>query len=140
MTTGGRFWSDLGTSLQSKDASRRAEAEKALAQITDRRAVPMVWATFGRGNASLQQVAVQVLGQIDDPSASRSLVMLAVFGGSADVRQQSDRNTAPARCAGVCRPADRHDSKANQVHGEDGSADRASRASFLSMGKDRRPI
>ena len=60
-----------GPALQSKDASRRAEAEKALAQITDRRAVPMVWATFGRGDASLQKVAVQVLGQIDDASASR---------------------------------------------------------------------
>jgi tetratricopeptide (TPR) repeat protein len=79
----------LRTGLQSKDASRRAEAEKALAQITDRRAVPMVWATFGRGNASLQQVAVQVLGQIDDASASRSLVMLAVFSGSPGVRRKA---------------------------------------------------
>ncbi len=79
----------LRNSLQGKDASRRAEAEKTLAQITDRRAVPMVWATFGRGHASLQQVAVQVLGQIDDPSASRSLVMLAVFSGSPDVRSKA---------------------------------------------------
>jgi Pretoxin HINT domain len=79
----------LRSSLQSKDASRRAEAEKTLAEITDRRAVPMVWATFGRGNASLQQSAVQVLGQIDDASASRSLVMSAVFSGSADVRRKA---------------------------------------------------
>ena len=77
----------LGNGLQSKDASRRAESEKALSQITARGAVPMVWATFGRGDASLQKVAVQVLGQIDDPSASRSLVMLAVFSASADVRR-----------------------------------------------------
>ncbi len=79
----------LRTSLQGKDGSRRAEAEKALPQINDRRAIPMVWATFGRGNASLQQVAVQVMGQIDDPGASRSLVMLAVFSGSADVRSKA---------------------------------------------------
>ena len=79
----------LRNGLRSKDASRRAEAEKALAQITDRRAVPMVWATFGRGEPALQQVAVQVLGQIDDPSASRALVMLAVFGGSANVRRKA---------------------------------------------------
>jgi hypothetical protein len=77
----------LRMSFQSKVGSRRAEAEKALSQINDRRAVPMVWATFGRGDVALQKVAVQVLGQIDDAAASRSLVMLAVFGGSADVRR-----------------------------------------------------
>jgi tetratricopeptide (TPR) repeat protein len=77
----------LRAGLQSKDGARRAEAEKALAQVTDRLAAPMVWATFARGNAPLQKVAVQVFGQIDDPTASRSLVMLAVFGGSGDVRR-----------------------------------------------------
>jgi len=75
--------------LQSKDASRRQEAERGLSQINDRLAVPMVWATFAKGNSSLQKVAVQVLGQIDDPSASRSLVMLAVFSGSPEVRAQA---------------------------------------------------
>jgi hypothetical protein len=75
--------------LQSKDPARRAKAERELAQITDRDAVPMVWATFGRADASLQKVAVQVLGQIDDGSASRALVLLAVFGGSAEVRGQA---------------------------------------------------
>jgi len=76
----------LRTVLRSKDSARRAEAESALGQITDRRAVPMVWSTFGLGDAALQRVAVQVLSQIDDPSASRALVLLAVFSGSADVR------------------------------------------------------
>ena len=77
------------SSLQSRDPSRRGNAEQALAQITDRDAVPMVWATFGRGDAASQKVAVQVLGQIDDASASRSLVLLAVFGGTADARSQA---------------------------------------------------
>jgi tetratricopeptide (TPR) repeat protein len=77
----------LRAGVQSKDGARRGEAEKALASVTDRLAVSMVWATFARGNATLQKVAVQVFGQIDDLSASRSLVMLAVFGGSADVRR-----------------------------------------------------
>jgi hypothetical protein len=72
--------------IQSKDAARRLEAERGLAQITDRLAVPMVWATFAKGNSALQGVAVQVFGQIDDPSAARSLALLAVFSGSADVR------------------------------------------------------
>ncbi len=49
----------------------------------------MVWATFGRGDAAMQRVAVQVLGQIDDGSASRSLVLLAVFSGSAAIRGEA---------------------------------------------------
>ena len=85
-STGRRFSRKLRTNLWSKDKAKRAEAETALAQITDRRAVPMVWATFGMGDAALQKIAVQVLSQIDDPAASRALVLLAVFSGSADVR------------------------------------------------------
>jgi tetratricopeptide (TPR) repeat protein len=73
--------------LQAKSPTRRAEAEQALARITERDAVPMVWAVFGRGEPSMQKVAVQVLGQIDDGSASRALAMLAVFGGSPEVRR-----------------------------------------------------
>jgi hypothetical protein len=75
--------------LQSKSSTRRAEAEQSLARITERDAVPMVWAVFGRGEPSTQKVAVQVLGQIDDGAASRALAMLAVFGGSPEVRRQA---------------------------------------------------
>ena len=77
------------SALQGKDATRRAHAEQALSRITDRDAVPMVWSTFGRGDESMQRLAVQVLGQIDDASASRSLVLLAVFSGSATVRGEA---------------------------------------------------
>jgi hypothetical protein len=84
------YWKPLleryRNALQSRDSFRRQEADKALAEIKDPLAVPMVWATFARGNDAQQYTAVHVLGQIDDPSASRSLVMLAVFGGSKDVR------------------------------------------------------
>jgi len=41
------------------------------------------------GDRALQKVAVQVLGQIDDRSASRALVMFAVFGSSSEVRGQA---------------------------------------------------
>ena len=74
---------------QSKSAARRAEAEQALARITEPDAVPMVWAVFGRGEPPLQKAAVQVLGQIDDGSATWALAMLAVFGGSSQVRRQA---------------------------------------------------
>jgi hypothetical protein len=76
----------LRTNLKSKDKARRAEAEKALTQITDRRALPMVWSPLGLGDAALQEIAVQVLAQIDDPSAARALVLLGVLSGSGDVR------------------------------------------------------
>ncbi|MGO9468442.1 MAG: HEAT repeat domain-containing protein [Isosphaeraceae bacterium] len=79
----------LRANLKSKDKARRADADKALGQITDRRAVPMVWATLGMGDSAHQRIAVQVLGQIDDASASRALVLLAVFGGSPEVRARA---------------------------------------------------
>ena len=34
--------------LSSRDKARRAEAEKALTEVSDPRAVPMIWAVFGR--------------------------------------------------------------------------------------------
>ena len=72
----------------------------------------MVWATFGRSDASLQKVAVQVLGQIDDASASRCLVLLAVFSGSpscdreaaATLRQKDAREFASMLIAMILEP------------------------------------
>src|SRR5262245_23671824 len=36
--------------LEGKDAARRAKAEKAISEVTDPRAVPMIWAVFLRGS------------------------------------------------------------------------------------------
>ncbi len=72
--------------LANKDEVR-AEAEDALAALDDPRAVPAVVAVFGRGDVADQHRAVQILGQIDDRSASLALARLAVFSGSADVRR-----------------------------------------------------
>ena len=60
---------------------RRSErrAEQGLTEVTDPRAVPMIWAIFVRGNERQQIAAVQMLGQIDGPSASNGLAALAVF-------------------------------------------------------------
>jgi tetratricopeptide (TPR) repeat protein len=76
----------LREGLQSKDAAKRARAESDLAEVTDPRAVPMIWSVFGRGSERLQIAAVQMFGQIDSPSASIALAGLAVFNSSADVR------------------------------------------------------
>jgi len=72
--------------LESKDSARRARAETAIVEVTDPRAVPMIWATFVTGSARLQLAAVQMLGQIDGPVASTSLAALAVFNPSGQVR------------------------------------------------------
>jgi len=79
----------LREGLVSKDASRRARAEQGLVEVTDPRAVPMIWALFVRGNERLQIAAVEMLGQIDGPSASNALAALAVFNASAEVRQRA---------------------------------------------------
>jgi hypothetical protein len=72
--------------LGDKDASKRAQAARDLAALNDPRAVPSLWTTFCVGNAAMQTLAVQVLGQIDSPGATRALAMLAVFSESAEVR------------------------------------------------------
>ena len=67
--------------------SRREEAEAALAEVTDPRAVPAILHAFGKGREGDQLRAVQLLGQVDSPSASRSLAGLAVLSKSPEVRR-----------------------------------------------------
>jgi hypothetical protein len=71
------------------EANRRDEAERLLAGINDPRAVASVWSVLVAGSASTHTVAVQVLGQIDAPAASRALAFLAVFDPSAEVRRRA---------------------------------------------------
>jgi len=90
-TTADKYWKVLLARLRSglEDRSKQAEATKALQTITDPRAVPSVWTTFARGKASSQQVAVQLMGQIDSPGSTRALALLAVVSPSADVRSKA---------------------------------------------------
>ncbi|WP_435008480.1 polymorphic toxin-type HINT domain-containing protein [Tundrisphaera lichenicola] len=67
--------------------SKRDEAEAALLAITDPRAVPSVVGSFVSGRHTDPLRAVQLLGQIDSPSASRAMAALAVFDRSAEVRR-----------------------------------------------------
>ena len=75
--------------LESKDAAKRTKAEQELADVTDPRAVPMIWAIFVRGGERQQIAAVQMLGQIDGPTASHGLAALAVFSPAAEVRRRA---------------------------------------------------
>ena len=71
------------------EKAHRARAEEELAGVTDPRAVPSLWLTLAQGSADHQARAVQVLGQIDAPGASRALALLAVFGRTPEVRRAS---------------------------------------------------
>lgn len=72
--------------LTGKSHARRAEAESSLAHVNDPRAVAAVWDVLAAGDERCQLMAVQVLGQIDGPSSSRSIAALALFSPSPAVR------------------------------------------------------
>jgi Pretoxin HINT domain/HEAT repeats len=76
--------------LEGKDPSKRSRAERALAGVTDPRAVPMIWAVFISGGTERSQVAaVQMLGQIDGPAASLALATLAILDPQGTVRARA---------------------------------------------------
>ncbi len=79
----------IRSGLESKDRERRERAEAEAFQVTDPRAVPMVWSVFVPRGVSGQVIAVRLLGQIDAPGASRALAMLAISGKSGEVRGQA---------------------------------------------------
>jgi hypothetical protein len=101
-----RHWKPLLTKWRGwlGDKARRAAAEEALAGVTDPRAVPAVWEVFVAGGTSRHDRAVQILGQIDAPAASRALTILAVSGPSAEVRRlatETLRSRDPREFAGL---------------------------------------
>ena len=73
--------------LDDRDPARRSEARARLDALTDPRATPSVRAVFGFGKPAHQTIAVQLLGQIDSPAATRTLIELALKAGSAEVRR-----------------------------------------------------
>jgi hypothetical protein len=86
-----------------EDKSKQAAAAKHLEEVIDPLAVPAVWAVFVGGDESQQLVAVQVLGQIDAPTASEALARLAIASPSPKVRgraietlRRRDRRTVTA--------------------------------------------
>ncbi|HEY2157408.1 MAG TPA: polymorphic toxin-type HINT domain-containing protein [Isosphaeraceae bacterium] len=69
------------------EKARRAEAEARLAEVSDPRAVPAIWAVFGSGNSAQQRVAAGLLAQVNGAAASRALVALVARGKSPEVRR-----------------------------------------------------
>jgi hypothetical protein len=85
------LWSDTLTNLHRwiHKGARHAEAEKALAQIEDPRAVLPIYREFGRRGPADQLIAVQLLGQIKSPESSKTLAVLTVYGATPDVRRRA---------------------------------------------------
>lgn len=69
--------------------AKRDNAEQELARVTDPRAVRSVWAVFARGRSQSQRRAVQLLGQISSPPATRALATLALLSPDDEVRRQA---------------------------------------------------
>jgi hypothetical protein len=88
-----KFWkprlAHLRDGLLGHDRGKRPAAERGLGQITDPRAVPMVWSSFARGSVASQRVATQIFGQIDAPGSSRALALLTVLSTSPEVRSSA---------------------------------------------------
>ena len=81
----------LREAVESKVETRRLKAEKELYQVTDPRAVPMIWKIFGNGSDKAQLVAVELFSQIEGPEASFCLLVLAIDKPSSEVRSQAAR-------------------------------------------------
>ncbi len=73
--------------LRGRDQAKRDEAEKALDELADPRAVKFVWSAFATSGPWGQPIAVRVLGQVDAPAASRALAVLSVLGETSETRR-----------------------------------------------------
>jgi hypothetical protein len=77
----------LNLRVRMAEKAQRPGAEAELAKVDDPYAVPAVWRVFGRSRPEHQKVAVQLLGQIDAPSAAGPLLALAVWANDPEIRQ-----------------------------------------------------
>ncbi len=86
-----KYWRPLVqkryVALTGRIKSKRDEAEAALDQISDPRAVPALWHVFANGDANAQAKAVEIFGRIEGVEASRALATLAVYSRSGEVRR-----------------------------------------------------
>jgi tetratricopeptide (TPR) repeat protein len=82
----------LRDDLRSKDASRQARAEQQLTEISDPRAVPMIWALYILGSEASQIAAISMLSQIDGPAAANALAALAIFSPRAEVQRRASES------------------------------------------------
>ena len=92
----------LSTRLESPRT--KTEALKGLAEVNDPRAVPAIWSTFVANRKPRLALAAQLLGQVDSPLASRSLVYLGLSTSSGEVRRlvsETLKRRDPCEYAGI---------------------------------------
>jgi hypothetical protein len=68
------------------DKTRSADARSKLAQVNETRSAPAVMRVFARRGEPDQIIALEILGRIDTPVATRYMAALAVFSASPKVR------------------------------------------------------
>ncbi len=66
---------------------KRAESERALATVTDPKAVPSIWKAFATGKPADQEMAIDMLGRIEGERPSRALAGLAILGKTEVIRR-----------------------------------------------------
>ena len=64
-----------------------AEAQAELDKVTDPVAAPAIFREFAAGGGADQSIAVQLLGQVRSPIASKGLALLALYGKTPAVRR-----------------------------------------------------
>jgi hypothetical protein len=84
----------LRKALDSEIEARRIKAEREVYRITDPRAVPSIVKTLATGTEKTQLVAVELLTQIEGPTASFGLAVLAIETSSPTVRERATRALA----------------------------------------------
>ncbi len=82
----------LRDDLRSKDASRRARADQQMADVSDPRAVPMIWALSSSDRRARKSRPSPMLSQIEGPAASNALAALAIFSPRAEVQRRASES------------------------------------------------
>jgi hypothetical protein len=68
---------------------KQAEARAGIEKVTDPAAVPSIYREFCGGGGADQEIALQILGQVDGPVASKVIATLAVYGKTPGVRRHA---------------------------------------------------
>jgi hypothetical protein len=89
------FWKTrlekLRDGIESSVETRRLKAERELYQVTDPRAVAMISRTLGNSSEQLQSIAIELLSQIEGPSPSFQILMIAMRTPSTVLRERATR-------------------------------------------------
>ena len=125
-----RYWEPLLTKWTEwlGDKRHRNDAEKLLAKVVDRRAVPSILKLFPIDGPEADQLRrLRLLSRIDDPSSSQAIASQAAPVAIRVGAQRGDRGTQAAPFARLRRKPGRNDPRQHQVRGPTRDGPRYSR-------------